>query len=152
MDPGRIIPPDNPSCRTPRPGFAFAPEGLYCQPGDFFVDPVRPVPRAVITHAHSDHARPGHGAVLATTETLALMASRMGAALDGTATQPLLPGAIQNMGATKVRLAPAGHVLGSAQVVIDYAGSRAVISGDYKRAADPTCAAFRGSALRCVRY
>ncbi len=126
----------------PETWLCVRPEGLYCQPGDFFVDPVRPVPRAVITHAHSDHARPGHGAVLATTETLALMASRMGAALDGTATQPLLPGAIQNMGATKVRLAPAGHVLGSAQVVIDYAGSRAVISGDYKRAADPTCAAF----------
>ena len=59
------------------------PEGLYCRPGDFFIDPIRPVPRAVITHGHSDHARSGHGAVLATPETLAIMGVRMGEALDG---------------------------------------------------------------------
>jgi putative mRNA 3-end processing factor len=118
------------------------PEGLYCQPGDFFIDPLRPVPRAVITHAHSDHARPGHGAVLATPETLALMATRMGAALDGTISQPLPLGVTQDLGGTRIRLAPAGHVLGSAQVVIEFGGSRAVVSGDYKRAADPTCAPF----------
>jgi putative mRNA 3-end processing factor len=126
----------------PETWLCVRPEGLYCQPGDFFIDPLRPVPRAVITHAHSDHARPGHGAVLATPETLALMATRMGLALDGTATQPLPVGETLSLGATKIRLAPAGHVLGSAQVVIDYQGSRAVISGDYKRAPDPTCAPF----------
>ena len=54
------------------------PAGLYCPPGDFYVDPVRPVDRAVITHGHSDHARPGHGAVLATAQTLAIMAERYG--------------------------------------------------------------------------
>jgi putative mRNA 3-end processing factor len=126
----------------PETWLCVRPEGLYCQPGDFFIDPLRPVPRAVITHAHSDHARPGHGAVLATPETLALMATRMGLALNGTSTQPLPTGETQNLGGTKIRLAPAGHVLGSAQVVIDFEGSRAVVSGDYKRAADPTCAPF----------
>jgi putative mRNA 3-end processing factor len=126
----------------PETWLCVRPEGLYCQPGDFFIDPLRPVPRAVITHAHSDHARPGHGAVLATAETLALMATRMGPALDGTATQPLPPGEILSLGDTEIRLAPAGHVLGSAQIVIDYEGSRAVVSGDYKRAPDPTCTPF----------
>jgi putative mRNA 3-end processing factor len=118
------------------------PEGLFCQPGGFFIDPVRPVPRAVITHAHSDHARPGHGAVLATPETLALMQTRMGEALSASSLQPLGPGETLRMGEVDVRLVPAGHVLGSAQVVMDHAGSRAVVSGDYKRAADPTCAPF----------
>jgi putative mRNA 3-end processing factor len=118
------------------------PEGLYCPPGDFFIDPIRPVPRAVITHAHSDHARSGHGAVLATAETLAIMAVRMGEALAGTAQQAFEGGAPVAMGEVRVRAVPAGHVLGSAQIVMDYAGSRAVVSGDYKRAADRTCAPF----------
>jgi putative mRNA 3-end processing factor len=118
------------------------PEGLYCPPGDFFIDPIRPVPRAVITHAHSDHARSGHGAVLATAETLAIMAVRMGEALAGTAQQAFEGGAPVIMGEVRVRAVPAGHVLGSAQIVMDYAGSRAVVSGDYKRAPDRTCAPF----------
>jgi putative mRNA 3-end processing factor len=118
------------------------PEGLYCQPGDFFIDPVRPVARAVITHAHSDHARPGHGAVLATPETLALMRTRMGHDLGGATADPLPTGETLTVGDTTLRLAPAGHVLGSAQVVLEYHGSRAVISGDYKRAPDPTCSPF----------
>jgi putative mRNA 3-end processing factor len=117
-------------------------EGLYCAAGDFFVDPLRPVPRAMITHAHSDHARAGHGAVLATAETLALMQTRMGAALEGTALQALAPGETVTLNGARVRLHPAGHVLGSAQVAIEHGGGRAVVSGDYKRAADPTCAAF----------
>jgi len=117
------------------------PEGLYCLAGDFYIDPVRPVARAVITHAHSDHARPGHGAVLATPETLALMAVRMGANHAAT-TQALAYGEILALGDVTLRLAPAGHVLGSAQVVMDRAGRRAVVSGDYKRAADPTCTPF----------
>jgi putative mRNA 3-end processing factor len=118
------------------------PEGLYCQPGDFFIDPVRAVPRAVITHGHSDHARPGHEAVLATPETLAIMDVRMGEGQSGVSQQALRPGETVTMGGVTVRLAPAGHVLGSAQVVMEYQGSRAVVSGDYKRAADPTCAPF----------
>jgi putative mRNA 3-end processing factor len=118
------------------------PEGLYCQPGDFYIDPVRAVPRAVITHAHSDHARPGHGAVLATRETLALMDVRMGPGQAGARQQALAPGETLRVGDVDVRLAPAGHVLGSAQVVMEFEASRAVVSGDYKRAADPTCAPF----------
>jgi putative mRNA 3-end processing factor len=117
-------------------------EGLYCAPGDFFIDPVRPVGRAVITHAHSDHARAGHGAVLATAETLALMQTRMGEALQGTALQALAPRESVTLNGATVRLHPAGHVLGSAQVSIEACGGRAVVSGDYKRAADPTCAPF----------
>jgi len=123
------------------------PEGLYCQPGDFFIDPIRPVPRAVITHAHSDHARPGHGNVLATPETVALMRTRMGEALGGASAEALAPGESLAVKDVSVRLVPAGHVLGSAQVVMEHAGSRAVVSGDYKRAADPTCAPFEP--VRC---
>src|SRR6201991_3206360 len=68
----------------PRDLLCPRPEGLYCAPGDFYIDPVRPVARAVITHGHSDHARPGHGAVLATPETLDIMAERYGLAFSGT--------------------------------------------------------------------
>jgi putative mRNA 3-end processing factor len=118
------------------------PEGLYCQPGDFFIDPIRPVQRAVITHAHSDHARPGHQAVLATPQTLALMDRRMGEGQSGATQQPLAPGETITLGGVTLRLAPAGHVLGSAQIVMEHQGSRAVVSGDYKRAPDPTCAPF----------
>jgi putative mRNA 3-end processing factor len=118
------------------------PEGLYCQPGDFFIDPIRPVQRAVITHAHSDHARPGHQAVLATPQTLALMDRRMGEGQSGATQQPLSPGETITLGGVTLRLAPAGHVLGSAQIVMEHQGSRAVVSGDYKRAPDPTCAPF----------
>jgi putative mRNA 3-end processing factor len=117
------------------------PEGLYCAPGDFFIDPMRPVERAVITHAHSDHARPGHRHALASPATQALMAARLGAAAFG-ATQSLGWGERLRIGDVTLWLAPAGHVLGSAQVCLEYQGARAVISGDYKRAADVTCDAF----------
>lgn len=118
------------------------PQGLYCEPGDFFIDPLRAVPRAVITHGHSDHARPGHGSVLATEETLAIMRVRMGEGGAGETQQALaLHTPLTHRGVT-VTLVPAGHVLGSAQVVLDWQGSRAVVSGDYKRQRDPTCAAF----------
>lgn len=115
--------------------------GLYCPPGDFYVDPVRAVPRAVISHGHSDHARPGHGAVLATRETLAIMAARYGERFAGT-TQQAGYGESVMMNGVKATFAPAGHVLGSAQVVIEHAGRRLVVSGDYKRRRDPTCAPF----------
>ncbi len=117
------------------------PEGLYCTPGDFFVDPVVAVPRAVVTHAHADHARPGHGAVLATAETLAIMGVRMGDRAGDTQ-QALAPGEVLTVGGVRVWMQPAGHVLGSAQVAMEHGGSRAVVSGDYKRASDPTCAPF----------
>ncbi len=117
------------------------PQGLFCEPGGFFVDPVRAVDRAVITHAHSDHARPGHRAVLASPATIALMQARLGAAAC-LSWQALGWGEMLRLGEVLLCLQPAGHVLGSAQVVMAYRGSRAVVSGDYKRAPDPTCAPF----------
>ncbi len=117
------------------------PEGLYCAPGNFFIDPHRPVERAVVTHGHADHARPGHTKVLATPETLAIMGVRYSDDHARTK-QPLLYGQSLRMDDVYLRFAPAGHILGSAQAVIEYGGERVVISGDYKRATDPTCEAF----------
>lgn len=115
--------------------------GLYCEAGDFYVDPTRPVDRAVITHGHSDHARAGHGAVLATKETLAIMAERYGERFAGS-TQALRYGEEITLGSSRVTLKPAGHILGSAQALVQANGSRIVVSGDYKRARDPTCPPF----------
>jgi putative mRNA 3-end processing factor len=117
------------------------PEGLYCAPGDFFIDPVRPVARAVITHGHADHARAGHGAVLATRETLDIMAERYGAGFAETA-QAAAYGEVVARDAVEVTLVPAGHVLGSAQAVVRWQGLTMVVSGDYKRRRDPTCPPF----------
>ncbi len=117
------------------------PEGLYCPPGDFYVDPVRPVDRAVITHGHADHARAGHGTVLATPETLAIMAERYGA--DFALTREAAPyGLAVARDNVSVTLVPAGHVLGSAQAVVRWKGLAMVVSGDYKRRRDPTCPPF----------
>lgn len=117
------------------------PAGLYCPAGDFHIDPVRPVARAVITHGHADHCRPGHGAALATPETLAIAQLRYGEDAFGTV-QPLAYGERLAIGDAVVSLHPAGHVLGSAQALVELGGARAVVSGDYKRRADPTCAPF----------
>jgi putative mRNA 3-end processing factor len=117
------------------------PEGLYCPPGDFHIDPVRPVPHAVITHGHSDHARSGHGAVLATPQTLAIMAARYGEDFAG-ATEAAPYGKTVARGSVEVTLVPAGHVLGSAQAVLRWKGMTVVVSGDYKRRRDPTCPPF----------
>ncbi|HEX5380074.1 MAG TPA: MBL fold metallo-hydrolase, partial [Phenylobacterium sp.] len=117
------------------------PAGLYCPPGDFYIDPTRPVDRAVITHGHSDHARAGHGGVLATPETLAIMAERYGAGFAGSA-ESAPYGLAANRGGVEVTLVPAGHVLGSAQAVVRWKGLTMVVSGDYKRRRDPTCPAF----------
>ncbi len=117
------------------------PQGLYCAPGDFFIDPVSPVTRAVITHGHADHARAGHGTVIATPETLAIMAERYGQDFAGSA-QPLAYGQSIVRDGVEVSLVPAGHVLGSAQAVVRWKGLTMVVSGDYKRRRDPTCPAF----------
>lgn len=117
------------------------PNGLFVEPGGFHVDPSRAVDRAVITHGHADHARPNNRSVLATPETLAIMRVRYGEEAGG-ALQPLGLGDTIRIGEVDVRLVPAGHVLGSAQVVLTYRGSRVVVSGDYKRGADPTCLPF----------
>jgi putative mRNA 3-end processing factor len=117
------------------------PEGLYCAPGDFFIDPVRPVARAVVTHGHGDHARPNNGAVLATPETLAIMRVRYGEAA-GRSLEPLAYGSERQLGGVSISLHPAGHILGSAQIELRYHGACAVVSGDYKRKPDPTCTPF----------
>jgi putative mRNA 3-end processing factor len=117
------------------------PRGLYCEAGGFFIDPSAAVERAVVTHGHGDHARPGHRAVLATKETLAIMRQRMGEGA-GEAQQALAYGETLRHGDVTVRLVPAGHILGSAQVVLERGGQRIVVSGDYKRRPDPTCAPF----------
>jgi len=117
------------------------PAGLFCEPGGFYIDPARVVERAVITHAHSDHARPGHASALASPATIALMAARMGKRAPKV-TQALAWGEVIRVGEVDVWLQPAGHVLGSAQVCMEYRGSRAVVSGDYKRTADATCDGF----------
>lgn len=115
--------------------------GLYCAPAGVYIDPARPVPRAIITHGHSDHARAGHGAVLATPETVAVMKLRLGANGAGRF-EAVQPDHALTLNGVSVRLVPAGHILGSAQVVLEWKGRRAVVSGDYKRSADPTCAPF----------
>jgi putative mRNA 3-end processing factor len=118
-----------------------SPAGLYCRPGGFHIDPVRPVERALITHGHSDHARPGHRAVLATAETIDLMRLRLGENFAGTA-QAVRYGEPVGLDGVTVRFHPAGHVLGSAQIAVEGQGLRIVASGDYKDVADPTCLPF----------
>ena len=117
------------------------PAGLCCPAGGFYIDPLGPVDRALITHAHSDHARPGHNQVLATAETLDLMRLRHGEAFARTA-QPIVYGEKLGVDGVTVSFHPAGHVLGSAQILIEAAGTRVVASGDYKDLADPTCPGF----------
>src|SRR3954462_3804165 len=115
--------------------------GLCCKPGGFPIVPVRPVERAVITHGHSDHARAGHGAVLATQETLDVMRLRYGENFAGS-TQAIRYGEQVRLGDVTVSFPPAGHVLGSAQIKVSCEGTCIVASGDYKDARDPTCAPF----------
>src|ERR1700716_1888285 len=113
--------------------------GLCCKPGGFHIDPVRPVERAAITHGHSDHARPGHGAVLATQETLDMMRLRYGDNFAGS-TQAIAYGEQIKLGDVRIKFHPAGHVLGSAQIEVACKDTCIVASGDYKDAPDPTCA------------
>lgn len=111
--------------------------GLYCAPGDFYIDPLRPVPRALVTHGHSDHARPGHGAVMSTRQTLDIMAIRYGE--DFAQSRQIADGP-QRVGDVSVSFHPAGHVLGSSQILITPdQGPRILISGDYCRTPNPVC-------------
>jgi putative mRNA 3-end processing factor len=112
--------------------------GLYCPVGDFHIDPWRPVPTAVITHGHGDHARFGHDRYYAARPGLGILRKRLGEVrVDG-----LDYGEPVRLGRATVSLHPAGHVLGSAQVRIAADGTTWVVSGDYKRDPDPTCAPF----------
>src|SRR6202795_2099464 len=129
------------SLMRPEEILALSPAGLCSKRGSFHIDPTRPVERALITHAHSDHARAGHGAVLATRETLDLMLLRYGENFAGS-TQAAAYGESLALGGAKVTFHPAGHVLGSAQIAVEAGCLRVVASGDYKNVADPTCAPF----------
>lgn len=115
------------------------PEGLYCAAGDFYIDPWRPVPRAVITHAHADHARAGHGVIWCAEEGLGVMHQRLGRQAP---IRPLAWGESLKLGRTRVSLHSAGHILGSAQVRVEGPDGVWVASGDYKRDPDATCTAF----------
>ena len=117
------------------------PKGLYCPPGNFYIDPVRPVERALVTHGHADHARPGNQNVLATRQTLDIMAIRYGENFAASRQEAAIGETLTINGVT-VSFHPAGHVLGSAQAVIEQGGTRIVVSGDYKRRRDPTCPPF----------
>ncbi len=119
------------------------PEGLYCPAGDFHIDPWRPVPRAVITHAHADHARPGHGHYLASAAGEGVLRARLG----NITLQALAYGERIVHNGVEISLHPAGHVLGSAQVRLAHGGQVWVASGDYKVAPDRTCAPFEP--VRC---
>jgi putative mRNA 3-end processing factor len=121
-------------------------EGLYCVPGQFYIDPWRPVDRAVITHAHGDHARYGHGHYLAAASGVGILRSRLGdIAIDGLAYGER----IVHKGVA-ISLHPAGHVLGSAQVRMEHGGEVWVASGDYKVEPDRTCAPFEP--VRCHTF
>ncbi|TMA26836.1 MAG: ligase-associated DNA damage response exonuclease [Deltaproteobacteria bacterium] len=121
-----------------------SPQGLFCPGGPFHLDPLGPVQRAVITHAHGDHARAGNAAILCTPQTAALVKRRLG---EGTVIEILEYGERRRIGEVTVSLHPAGHMLGSAQVRIEGPAGVWVLSGDYKREPDPTCAPFEP--LRC---
>lgn len=117
-------------------------EGLYCIPGDFYIDPIYPVPRAIVTHGHADHAYSGHQYVAAHHATLAIMKIRYG---EQCANQFVSLDYYQKLSFSKVScyLLPAGHIMGSSQVVMEYEGVKVIVSGDYKRAEDPTCEPFK---------
>lgn len=125
--------------RPPQDLIIARPEGLYCPAGDFYIDPWRPVERAVITHGHSDHARWGHRHYLAHADSAGILRQRLGAEI---ALQTLNYGEAIDHRGVRLSLHPAGHVLGSAQVRVEHAGRVWVASGDYKTEADGTCAPF----------
>ncbi|MFM7151668.1 MAG: ligase-associated DNA damage response exonuclease [Gemmataceae bacterium] len=118
--------------------------GLYCPAGDFHIDPWRPVTRAVLTHAHADHARAGSSSYLVSREGEPVFRTRLGADANISAVDY---GETVDLGGVRLSLHPAGHILGSAQVRVEHRGYVAVVSGDYKIEPDPTCSAFE--AIRC---
>ena len=120
------------------------PQGLFCPEGPFHLDPLVPVERAVITHAHADHARPGSGAYLCAAPSLAILRRRMG---PEARIETLGYGETRRIGSVQVSLHPAGHLLGSAQVRVEGGSGVWVMTGDYKREPDPTCAPFEP--VRC---
>ena len=121
-------------------------DGIFCEPGGFHIDPWGAVPRALITHAHSDHARPGSGAYLCTGGSAAILRERFPEAV----TESIPYAERRQIGSVTVSFHPAGHVLGSAQIRVEHNGEVWVVSGDYKLAPDPTCAPFEP--VRCHTF
>ena len=117
------------------------PWGIHVTPADCWIDPSRPVDRALVTHGHADHARGGHGETVATPETLAIMKLRY--QTDEGARAAAYGETISLGGGVDATWLPAGHVLGSAQILLEHAGERIIVTGDYKRRADPTCPPFQ---------
>jgi putative mRNA 3-end processing factor len=129
------------------PLLSLTPRGLYCEPGDFFVDPWEPVDRAVITHAHSDHAAWGSRAYLTSSQGVGVLRARLE---PGSSIRGIEYGQAVSLSGTTVSLHPAGHILGSAQVRIENRGEVWVVSGDYKTDPDPTCTPFEP--VRCHTF
>lgn len=118
---------------------SFKPEGIYCESGDFYIDPWRPVNKAVITHAHADHSRWGMKHYLAHRDSVPVMKHRLG---DDISVQSTGYGEVHHINGVKVSLHPAGHIIGSAQVRVEHKGEVWVVSGDYKTGPDTTCTPF----------
>ena len=115
--------------------------GLFCEPGNFYIDPIRPVDSALITHAHTDHARPNNKKILATKETINIMKIRYQDNYCKTK-QQIKYGEKININGVHVKFVPAGHIIGSAQILLEYKGEKVIVSGDYKRRYDKTCQPF----------
>ncbi len=116
------------------------PQGIHILPADCWIDPMQPAGTALVTHGHADHARGGHGTTIATAETLAIMAVRYDTQAGA---RPVAYGeTLRLKGRVDATFLPAGHVLGSAQILLEHGGERIIVTGDYKRRADPTCPPF----------
>lgn len=128
------------------PVLSFTERGIYCPAGDFYIDPWRPVDRALITHGHADHARPGHGRYLATHAALPVMRHRLGSITA----EGIAYGETRQIGGARVSFHPAGHIPGSAQVRVEVGGEVWVVSGDYKTTDDGFCEAYQP--VRCHSF
>ncbi len=125
------------------------PDGLFCPAGGFHIDPWGPVERALITHAHGDHARAGSRAYLCTESTKRLLERRLG---PESTVETVPYGTAMTLGSVRVSFHPAGHILGSAQIRLDGPEGVWVVAGDYKRAGDPTCTPFELVTMRRLRH
>ena len=120
--------------------------GLFCDAGNFYIDPWEPVERALVTHAHGDHARAGSASYLCAAPGGTVLRRR----IPDATVQTLPYGEAITIGDARVSFHPAGHILGSAQIRVEHRGEVWVVSGDYKRVPDPTCDPFEP--VRCHTF